>query len=437
MLLGTKLAHRRAVWVGFALVFCCPRPELAYSVQSHEQLIDLAWKPSIVPLLRKRFPSITEVQLVEAHAYAYGGCAIQDIGYYPFGNQFFSDLTHYVRTGDFVESLLRNARTPDELAFAIGALSHYVGDTVGHSIATNPAVAEEFPRLHAQYGPVVTYDESPHAHVRTEFAFDVDEISKRRFAPSAYLRHVGLRVSRDLLARAFYETYGLRITDVLGGKRRPTFRGYRFAVRSFLPRIAYAETVLHRKQMPADLPDAELSQLEKSLAQADFENGWDAYRKHPGIGTYTLAGLIVVLPKIGPLADLGIKVPDVSTQHWYVQSLNGSIATMRMDLAGLVSAGGTSAPTGLPNLNLLNVDLDTGLKVKPGSYRLTDETYAALLHRVTQPGLGKIPAGLKEDIEAFYSDPSAPIATKRNPGRWARVEAELVSLRSVPTTPEP
>jgi hypothetical protein len=273
----------------------------SYSVQSHEQLVDLAWTDSIRPLLLSRYPGLTEAQLNEAHAYAYGGCAIQDLGYYPFGKPLFSDLTHYVRSGDFVKNLIRNAKTADELAFAIGALSHYVGDTEGHSEAVNPSVAIEFPKLAERFGPSVAYDKDPHAHVRTEFAFDVDQISQHRFAPRAYLEHVGLKVPNDLLAKAFFETYGLDERRVLGA-RRPTLRGYKFAVRRFLPRIAYAETVLHRKRMPADAPGPALTTYNDNLARTEFVKQWEPYRHKAGIGTYSLAGLIIILPKIGPLS---------------------------------------------------------------------------------------------------------------------------------------
>ena len=432
MISRVRQIRSSAVLAGITLALLCPCRDYAYSVQTHEQLVDLAWKQSIVPLLRTRFPRITDRQLEEAHAFAYGGSAIQDLGYYPFGKVFFSNLTHYVRSGDFVRSLLRNARTPDELAFAVGALSHYVGDTNGHSIAVNPSVGQEFPKLRAEFGPAVTYDEDPHAHVRTEFAFDIDEISHSRFAPSAYLRHIGLRVSRDLLSRAFFETYGLKLTSVLGGTRRPTLRGYRFAVRNFLPRIAYAETLLHRKQMPPELAGPDLTGFEGALIQSDFENGWEGYRKHAGIGTYTLAAIIVVLPKVGPLADLKIKVPDLATEHWYVQSVNASIAAMNSDLTDIALGKSQKVVA-----DLANRDLDTGLRVEPGSYRLTDETYATLLERVTRPDAGKIPAGLKQDIQAFYADPFAPIATKQDPSKWARVQAELIALQQVPTVPEP
>jgi len=50
------------------------------------------------PYLPDHFPAITAAELKSAHAYAYGGCVILDLVYYPFGNELFSDLTHYVPT---------------------------------------------------------------------------------------------------------------------------------------------------------------------------------------------------------------------------------------------------------------------------------------------------------------------------------------------------
>ena len=157
----------------------------AYSVLSHEEVVDLAWKDHIVPLLLWRFPKTTPEQLTQAHAYAYGGCIIQDIGYYPHGSHYFSDLLHYVRTGDFVENLINDASDVNELAFALGALAHYNADTYGHP-AVNKATANEYPKLRDKYGNEVTYDEDPVAHLQTEFGFDVVEVVHNRYAPEAY-----------------------------------------------------------------------------------------------------------------------------------------------------------------------------------------------------------------------------------------------------------
>ncbi|HUZ95656.1 MAG TPA: zinc dependent phospholipase C family protein [Edaphobacter sp.] len=398
----------------------------AYSVQTHEQLIDLTWKLSIRPLLLQRFPNLTEAQIKEAHAYAYGGSAIQDLGYYPFGNPLLSDLTHYVRPGDFVLSLIHNAHDADELAFAIGALSHYVGDTIGHAQAINEAVPIEFPKLGKKYGSAVTYEQGEHAHVRTEFAFDVNEIGKHHFAPSAYFKHVGLAVPIPLLRRALFQTYGIDLYQIIG-HRRPVLRGYQFAVRNFLPRIAYAEDILHRNSFPPDDTGPESVTLNKDLAQSDFENGWDQYRKKAGIGTHLLAGIIFILPRIGPLSDAAIRGPNAHTQELYVKSLNRSTAVLRHILANF-----NYVTSYVPNR-----DLDTGAKVMPGVYQLTDETYARLLSTLTRNPTHPVPSGLKQNIANYYSNPAAPIYTKKKPEKWAQVQAELKLLQTMPTTQEP
>ena len=135
-----------------------------YSVLTHEEIIDLLWNQQIKPLLLTRFPDATPEDLIKAHAYAYGGSVIQDIGYYPFGSHVFSDFTHYVRTGDFVQAMLNDAQTLEEYAFALGALSHYVADINGHPYI-NLSVGVEFPELARMYGPAVPYDVDHKAHL--------------------------------------------------------------------------------------------------------------------------------------------------------------------------------------------------------------------------------------------------------------------------------
>ena len=401
-----------------------PFPAPAYSVLTHQELIDLAWNDSIRPLLVSRFPHITEAQLMEAHAYAYGGSAIQDMGYYPFGKQFFSNLTHYVRTGDFIASLFRNAHNPNELAFAIGALSHYLGDNIGHSECINPATAIEFPRLKRKYGEIVTYDESPHGHVRTEFAFDIDQLSHHRLAPAAYLSHIGIAVPREQLERAFYETYGLHLREVLGPEV-PAARSYRWSVRRFIPRFAHAESVLHRKHFPPDVTDEAFNEFQRDVQQADYQAHWAASRKDAGFFTHVLAVVILILPKIGVLSDLAIRGPNRETEQMYVRSVNDTMAQFRDVLHRL-----KEQPD--PPILLANRDLDTGDLVRPGAYALTDQTYAELLRRITAEPGRKVPFGIRRDLLAFYSNPNAPIVTKKNAKAWERVQQDLATLHEMP-----
>jgi len=400
----------------------------SYSVLTHEQIIDLAWKDSIVPMLLSRYPHATPAELERARAFAYGGSAIQDAGYYPFGHMFFSNLTHYVRSGDFVASLIRNSRNVYELAFALGALSHYAGDSIGHHDAVNPSTAAEFPGLEEKYGPVVTYDESPHGHIRTEFAFDINQLSKRRLAPSAYLDHVGLEVSMPLLERAFFETYGLHLRN-MDIDRRAAEISYRRSVRNFIPSIARAEVYLHRKGFPEDAQGPEFELYAKRVQEADAANGWEQYRKgHFSMGTRLLAIVIVIVPKIGVFSDLAIRGPNAEAEEKYIESVNRTLERYEQLLGYL-----TSNPTAEPGvtMKLENRDLDTGAKVRPGGYRLTDQTYAKLLGKITALG-APVPVTLKSDLLSYYSDPAAPIVTKRNKDAWGRVQEQLVTLKTMP-----
>jgi hypothetical protein len=385
-----------------------------YSVLTHELLIDVTWKTRLEPLLSLRFPGVTAAQLQEAHSYAYGGCVIQDLGYYPFANQFFSNLTHYVRSGDFVMALLRNSRDVDEYAFALGALSHYFGDNIGHHDAVNPATAIGFPKLEKKYGPVVTYDDNPHAHVRVEFAFDVDEASRARIAPGAYLRFIGLRVASRLLAQTFEETYSLPLTKVIG-PHRPAFRSYHSSVRGFLPRVAYAETTLHRNKFPPEGEDRSVKEFLDLLSQADFQNVWKSYRKKPGLETRFFALLIRIVPKVGVLSEVAIKIPTARTQDLYMRSVNRTAAAYGDMLKELST---TSRRRSVPN-----TDLDTGEKTVPGSYALTDATYAKLLHILISHEARPIVPEVRENILAYYSDQRAKSS--------ASVEADLAALRGM------
>lgn len=449
--MGLRQIRTLAIFI-LALLLPGARHAAAYSLLTHEQLIDLTWKDSIVPLLLSRYPNLTAAELDRARSYAYGGCVIQDIGYYPFGDQSFSDLTHYVRSGDFVVNLFRNAHNADELAFAIGALSHYIGDSVGHSQATNIAVPIEFPKLRAKYGNTVNYAEGKDQHVQTEFAFDINEIAHHRLAPLRYLRHIGFRVSMRQLALAFYQTYGL--SENFRGRRRINARDYRFAARTFIPRIAYAVTLLHRKDEPADPTSPDVVELEKEAAQVALENNWQAYRHKAGIETHLIAALIFILPKIGPLKLVAVKGPTQQTEADYAHSVALSTTVLRRvlirftpeaaryagpipPLGSLMHPGELSARQRDPNHPLPNRDLDTGHVVQPGGYSLTDSTYANLLHKLVQSRAQAIPPGIKEDIQKYYANLNLPITTKKDPGRWKQVLVDLNTLGGMPTSTLP
>ncbi len=249
-------------------------------------------------------------------------------------------------------------------------------------------------------------------------------MSKQHLAPGAYLRYIGLGVAYRLLDEAFEETYSLPLRGILG-RRRPAIRSYRTSVRSFLPRIAYAETVIHKHDFPPDVSNESLQLFLDYIAQADFQPVWNRYRHKAGIGTRLLALLIIIVPKIGALSDLAIKIPTQDTQDLYVKSMNRSIEFYADALRQFATAPDISPP-------IANLDLDTGEKSRPGAYALTDKTYAKLLHDIASNPQRSITAGLRQDILDFYSDPNAPITTKKDKNKWADVMKDLGVLRGMP-----
>jgi hypothetical protein len=417
-----KASLRSKAWKTVLLlpfVFCSLN-SLAYSVLTHEELIDLAWNDSIRPLLLAKFPVATERQLVEAHAYAYGGCAIQDMGYYPFSKPLFSNLTHYVRSGDFVSWLLDNARTLNELAFAVGALSHYLGDSIGHSEAINPATALNFPKLKDKFGASVTYGESPHGHIRTEFAFDIYELTDAAFAPPAYLKFIGFKVPSRFLERAFASTYGFELQEVLGRASRPALRSYRTSVRSFIPAFAEGEVVLHRYQFPAQPDDPEYHKFMDRVERTNYERRWKRAFRGPGFKAHLIAALIFIVPKVGGASDLAIKIPTQETELRYLRSVNRTVDVFRENLQRL------AAPADPPS-QLSNLDLDTGAGTKLWEYSLADQAYEQLLSRLTSQSQRLVPRSVKENLIEYYKS--------RNDGSTAlpQLDEKLEVLRSMKT----
>jgi Zinc dependent phospholipase C len=417
-----KASLRSKAWKTVLLlpfVFCSLN-SLAYSVLTHEELIDLAWNDSIRPLLLAKFPVATERQLVEAHAYAYGGCAIQDMGYYPFSKPLFSNLTHYVRSGDFVSWLLDNARTLNELAFAVGALSHYLGDSIGHSEAINPATALNFPKLKDKFGASVTYGESPHGHIRTEFAFDIYELTDAAFAPPAYLKFIGFKVPSRFLERAFASTYGFELHEVLGRASRPALRSYRTSVRSFIPAFAEGEVVLHRHQFPAQPDDSEYHKFMDRVERTNYERRWKRAFRGPGFKAHLIAALIFIVPKVGGASDLAIKIPTQETELRYLRSVNRTVDVFRENLQRL------AAPADPPS-QLSNLDLDTGAGTKLGEYSLADQAYEQLLSRLTSQSQRLVPRSVKENLIEYYK--------RRNDDSTAlpQLDGKLEVLRSMKT----
>jgi hypothetical protein len=406
------------VVIGLALAFGLAQICPAYSVLTHEQVVDLLWKDDIRPLLKKRFPQATEEELTKAHAFAYGGSLIQDMGYYPFGNKYFSDLTHYVRSGDFIANLINESQDLNEYAFALGALAHYSSDNIGHPVV-NQAVALEFPKLGKKYGKEVTYADNPKAHIRTEFGFDVTQVAKNRYTSDRYHDFIGFEVSKPVLERAFLDTYTIPLSDVLPDEDL-AIGTFRRAISRIIPEMTRVALLARKKELVAETPNFNARKFRYNLSRASYQKEWGKGYRRPGFGTRVLAFFLTFVPKIGPFKALDFKIPIQKTEDLYIASVNHTLDNYR-DLLSDVRAG---------NLRLDNTDFDTGRLTRAGEYVLTDKTYAHLLDQLAQHNFEQVPPELRENILAFYSDPNAPIATKKNAKAWEKTQEEVQRLSS-------
>lgn len=395
-----------------------------YTVLTHEAIIDSVWDASLQKLLLKRFPGATPEQLQQAHAYAYGGCIIQDMGYYPFSSRFFSDLTHYVRSGDFIEALLRESQDLNEYAFALGALEHYAADTEGHRIATNRAVPILYPELRRKYGSDVTYWDNPTAHIRTEFGFDVLQVASGRYAPDGYRNFIGFQVSRDLLERAFQDTYGMEMKDVFGSVTL-ALGSYRYAIGSIVPGMTKVAWSLKQEQLKKEIPGITRQKFLYNLSRSSYEKEWGTEYHKPGLGTRILAFLFRWLPGRGPFSALKVRPPTPEVEKLFMASFNATIDRYKALLAN-VDAGGT---------RLANENFDAGGATIAGKYKGTDEAYAKLLGKLADRKFDGMKPDLRQNILAYYKDlsPSLPAkSTKKDKAERTKLLDQLDRLKAVP-----
>ena len=398
-----------------------------YTVLTHEAIIDSVWDTSLVKLLLKRFPNATPEELNQAHAQAYGGCILQDMGYYPFSSRFFSDLTHYVRSGDFIVALIRESQDLNEYAFALGALEHYVADIEGHRIATNRAVPILYPELRRKFGSAVTYWDNPVSHIRTEFGFDVLQVASGRYAPDRYRSFIGFQVSRPVLERAFQDTYGIEMKDIFGNLTL-ALGSYRHSIGSIVPGMTRVAWSLKKDQLKKEIPGITRKKFLYNLSRASYEKEWGTEYHKPGCRTRFVTFLFRILPKSGPFKVLNIRTPTPEVERMFMASFNATVDRYRLLLAD-VDAG---------RLELNNENFDVGEPTRARAYKGADEAYANLVGKLADSQFAGMPPDLRQNILEFYKDLKPPISarsTQKERADWAKLVEQLDRLKAVPEKP--
>jgi len=397
----------------------------AYSVLSHEEVVDLCWDTTIRPALLRRFPRSTVDEIKTAHAYAYGGSVIQDIGYYPFGSHEFTNLLHYIRTGDFVDHLVRDSSNINEYAFALGALAHYVSDSWGHP-AVNGSVPIEYPKLKKKYGKVVTYEDNPEAHLKTEFSFDVVQVAKGRYTAKQYHDFIGFEIAQNLLERAFQETYGIQLSEFLHNEEL-SIGTFRFAVSQVIPEMTKVALASRDHQHLEEKKDPARSEFLFHLSRADYKKQFGSDYQRPGFFARSLAFLFKLIPKFGPLKALQYKDPTPQTEDLYIKSMDNVVRIYRQQVQDI-----EEGDSDLPDRNL-----DTGNLTEPGRYKLADDAYSELVILLAKNNFAGVTAGLRENILQYFSGYDTRLSMKQ--GQWKQTEEALQQLKNAnpPSTAAP
>jgi hypothetical protein len=398
----------------------------AYSILAHEAVIDASWKSVLMPMLKQKYPLVTNEDLKLAHSYAYGGSIMADMGYMPFGNTFFTDLVHYVRSGDFVEALIRDAQNPNEYAFALGALSHYMADKYGHSLSTNRNVPLVYPELKKKFGNVVTYYDDHTSHSRMEFAYDALQIGEGNYTSEGYQDFIGFNISVPVLEKAFYETYGQELGTIFSNINS-SINTMRWGVRNLFPVLTKSAYNSNKNEINKLHPGMTVKKFKYKMSKRSFNLQYGKEHKQPKFFARVVGLIIGILPKVGPLKSLKFKSPGTEGQKLFAQSFNAILSNYHMALAEV----------GKPGFKLPDIDFDTGKATHLGEYPLADNTYATLVEKLQKQGYKNITPQLQSNIVRYYINAdTARLVINDHPERWAKTSVEVKQIKKLHTTPQ-
>jgi len=385
-------------------------------VLTHEAIIDANWNSVLVPVLKQKYPAATDEELKNAHAFAYGGCVMPDLGYYPFGSRLFTNLVHYVRSGDFIENLFKEASNINEYAFALGALCHYYADKYGHSVGVNRSVPLIYPEMKTKFGDTVTYADDKISHLRTEFSFDVLQTARGNYAPQAYHDFIGFHVSKELIQKAFSKTYGLDVNELFGNFDRAV-GSFRWSVKELIPSATRAAWKTKKKEIRKLDPSVARRSYVYNVRRQKYFKEFGRDRDKITFGQSVLAFVIRIAPKWGPLKILKFRIPGQDAEKMFLESFDETVVNYRHEVNKAAN----------DHIDVSNIDWDTGKKTMRGEYSLADKSYADWLIKLKEKKFETISSSMKKDILAFYKNyPGSDMDEEQ----WKQTSAALEELKN-------
>jgi hypothetical protein len=224
-----------------------------------------------------------------------------------------------------------------------------------------------------------------------------------------------------VLERAFQDTYGIPLSAVITNEDL-SIGTFRRAIGTVIPEMTRVALIARRKEIVAETPNFRARQFRYYLSRANYQKEWGRTYQRPSFGTRVLAFFLKLVPKVGPFKAVDFKIPTKQTEDLYIASVDRTMENYTQLLH----------EAGEGKVHLANTDFDTGHDTRAGEYALTDKSYAQLLDQLAAHDFDQITPDLRTNILQFYSDPSAPIATKKKPADWKKTEDELDKLRALP-----
>lgn len=403
------------------LLLAAPLSGNAYGVLTHEAIIDAAWEKSILPLLKHKYPATTSEQFKEAHAYAYGGAVSPDMGYYPSGSKLFTDLVHYVRSGDMVNALLKNAGNVNQYAFALGFLCHYNADKYGHPLGTNRSVPLVYPEIKEKHGNHVTYAQDKLSHVRMEFGFDVLQVAKGNYASQSYREFIGFKVDTAILSTAFSEVYGLNINELFENHFYRSVETFRFVVANIFPLITRSAWAAKQGDIKKHDPTATAERFNYKMRRRNYNKSFGTGYKKPGFFPTIFSVIVRLLPKIGPAKALKFRTPTPEAEKYFIESFDSVLHHYSLQLNQLKTQ----------SVVLPDLDFDTGKPTERCEYPLADIAYSDLVLKHKEENFRNVPVALQQDIMKFYLSGKTTEVSGESPKYCNRFQTALSELKAV------
>ena len=153
-----------------------------------------------------------------------------------------------------------------------------------------------------------------------------------------------------------------------------------------------------------------------SMRRQQYFKEFGKDRDKAKFGESVLAFVIRITPKWGPLRILKFRIPNEEAEKIFLESFDETVLSYRHEVAAI----------GRNDIELSNIDWDTGKKTMQGEYSLADKTYSDWVIKLKEKNFETTSSSMKRNILAFYKNyPDSGIDDEQ----WKQTAAALEELK--------